>query len=288
MIEFAASTHSGLIRSQNEDCYSADPELGLWLVADGVGGHAFGEVASAIVNDTTASAYRESENLVEAMHCAHKAVLEEIARRDENLGMGSTVVALVLKDNDYEISWVGDSRAYLWDGESLKQLTRDHTHVYDLVDQGAISIADAATHPERHVLTQSMGVFDDMALAPGSVVGQLQANQQILLCSDGLTDELSDNAVASQLRRNSSTQEQVDGLISAALTSGGRDNVTVIVVGSASTGNPVRKTRQFNDLETTQEIGQAVEDNVQSRTDHRRKLWLAAAVIIILAVITWM
>jgi serine/threonine protein phosphatase PrpC len=288
MIEFAASTHSGLIRSQNEDCYSADPELGLWLVADGVGGHAFGEVASAIVNDMTASAYRESENLVEAMHCAHKAVLEEIARRDENLGMGSTVVALVLKDNDYEISWVGDSRAYLWDGESLKQLTRDHTHVYDLVDQGAISIADAATHPERHVLTQSMGVFDDMALEPGSVAGQLQANQQILLCSDGLTDELSDNAVASQLRRNSSTQEQVDGLISAALTSGGRDNVTVIVVGSAIAGNPERKTRQFNDLETTQEIGQAVEDNVQSRTDHRRKLWLAAAVIIILAVITWM
>jgi serine/threonine protein phosphatase PrpC len=234
MTSFAASTHPGLVRKQNEDCYEANPELGLWLVADGVGGHSYGEVASAIVKMTVPQAYSAGEKLVDAVHSSHQAVLEEIAKRDENLGMGSTVVAFTLTGNAYEVAWVGDSRAYLWNGERLEQLTRDHTHVFDLVDRGEISREDAASHPERHVLTQSIGVFDDMELAPGTAQGTLEQGQQILLCSDGLTDELSDIAITAQLRGNYTTQSQVDGLINAALAAGGRDNVTVVVVGEAA------------------------------------------------------
>ena len=287
MIQFAASTHPGLKRDQNEDCYEADQKLGLWLVADGVGGHSYGEVASAIVKATVAEACAQGETLVDALHSAHKAVLAEISQRDENLGMGSTVVACTVIDDNYHVSWVGDSRAYLWNGRSLEQLTRDHTHVYDLVDQGIISAAEAATHPERHVLTQSIGVFDDMALEPGSVRGRFEPGQQILLCSDGLTDELSDPAIARQLLRNSPTQNQVDSLIDAALAAGGRDNITVVLIGEAVGLDQQDETPNQPDMETTQDIGEAVTSSQQSRENFGRQFWIALAVIIVVAVLAW-
>lgn len=287
MIQFAASTHPGLKRDHNEDCYAADPKLGLWLVADGVGGHSFGEVASGIVKTTVAKAYAEGKELTEAIHCSHEAVLKEIAEREDHLGMGSTVVAFTLSDKGYQVAWVGDSRAYLWDGEDLKQLTRDHTHVYDLVDKGLLSSAEAAVHPERHVLTQSIGVFDDMELEPGCVQGQLQEGQQILICSDGLTDELSDTAIAVQLRRNRSTESQVDGLVNAALSAGGRDNVTVVVVGEASGEEYPEESSQGQDLETTQDIGHAVFSNSPPAVKRRRPIWIVLIVITILAVLAW-
>ncbi|MEH6584888.1 MAG: protein phosphatase 2C domain-containing protein, partial [Halioglobus sp.] len=201
-----ASTHPGLKRSQNEDAFEANAELGLWLVADGVGGHAFGDVASALVAATVTEAHARGEELVGALHGAHQAVLEEIGRRDESLGMGATVVAFTLTGKHYHLAWVGDSRAYLWNGEHLELLSHDHTHVADLVDRGLISQAEAARHPERHVLTQSVGVFANMQLAPGERRGTLALGEQILLCSDGLNDELSDQAIAAQLRGNNSCQ----------------------------------------------------------------------------------
>ena len=287
MIQFAASTHPGLKRDHNEDCYEADQKLGLWLVADGVGGHSYGEVASAIVKATVAEACARGETLVDAIHSAHSAVLAEIAQRDENLGMGSTVVACTIADDNYHVSWVGDSRAYLWNGRSLEQLTRDHTHVYDLVDQGIISIAEARTHPERHVLTQSIGVFDDMELQPGIVRGRFEQGQQILLCSDGLTDELSDPAIARQMLRNSPTESQVDSLVKAALAAGGRDNITVVLVGEAVGLDQQDESPRQPDMETTQDIGEAVTDSRQTRESFGRQFWIALAVIIALVFIAW-
>ena len=254
-------------------------------MADGVGGHSFGEVASDIVKTTVTRAYSNGSKLTDSIHQAHRAVLDEIRRREENLGMGSTVVACALNGSDYQVGWVGDSRAYLWNGEKLKQLTRDHTHVFDLVDKGIISLAEASSHPERHVLTQSMGVFDDMDLDPGFVEGRIENGEQILLCSDGLTDELSDNAIAGQLRRNSSTQDQVDGLINAALSSGGRDNITVLVVGEA-----LRDPREDNpegkpDLNTTQEIG--LPASIPARENHSDKFWGVLLGLVVLSAIAW-
>ena len=286
MTKFAASTHSGLKRLQNEDCYAADAKLGLWLVADGIGGHSFGEVASAIVKTQVTEAYAAGKTLTDAIHSAHRAVLEEVSRRDENLGMGSTVVALALTGRRYQIAWVGDSRAYSWNGKTLRQLSHDHSHVSELVDSGLISGPEAATHPERHVLTQSIGVSDEMALQPGTVSGELKAGEQILLCSDGLTDELTDANIEQLLRGSASVDSQVDTLLNAALTAGGRDNVTVVMVGeSSTTRSPGIATP---DMETTQNTGRLImNEPPRARLTHSKSLWLVLGLIIAMVVISW-
>ena len=229
MTAFSADTHPGLKRRQNEDCYLTEPTLGLYLVADGVGGHADGEVAAAIVRDTLRDQVGHNPNLIAAIHLAHHAVLEEISRRRES-NMGSTVVAALIKDSDYDIAWVGDSRAYSYTGE-LKQLTRDHNPVSEMLASGAITSEQAATHPERNVLSQSLGVSKSIAVTPGRLQGKLEPGQQLLLCSDGLTDELKDSQIAQIMAREAAPEAQVRSLISAALNAGGRDNVTVIVLG---------------------------------------------------------
>lgn len=230
--QFAAATHPGLKRNGNEDCYAADATLGLWLVADGVGGHASGEVAAAIVKSTVTREFSRGETLLDAIRHAHTEVLKEIARRETPTPMGSTVVALSIVDNDYTIAWVGDSRAYLHDGVDLQQLTRDHSHARDLLDRGILSPEDVDRHPDRHALTQSIGVSSDIKLDIGERCGRLATGQQILLCSDGLTDELTDNKIAQQLNRHPTAQAQVDALVDAALKAGGHDNLTVVIVGT--------------------------------------------------------
>ena len=155
MTTFAASSHPGLKRDHNEDYYRAEAELGLWLVADGVGGHADGEVAARIVGDAIVQKFSDGETLVDAILAAHQAVLKEIDSRGRS-NMGSTVIALKLQGNDYELSWVGDSRAYLYNG-NIKKLSRDHNPVNELLAGGAITQQQAAVHPERHVLSQSLG-----------------------------------------------------------------------------------------------------------------------------------
>jgi len=229
MTLFSADSHPGHKRSGNEDSFVASPELGLFVVADGVGGHADGEVASAIVRDTLHKDLVAGKTLVDAIHHSHEAVLEEIGHRTDS-NMGSTVVALQLADGEYEIAWVGDSRAYLFDGE-LRQITRDHNPVSELVARGAITPQQASVHPERNVLSQSLGVSAAIKLAPGRVRGEIEPGQQIILCSDGLTDELSDSRITEIMSDNEAPPEQVKALITAALEAGGRDNVTVIVIG---------------------------------------------------------
>ena len=283
MSNFAAATHSGLKRLQNEDAYAADAELGLWLVADGIGGHAFGEVASDIVKTRITEDYAAGKTLKDAIGSAHRAVLEEISNRDESLGMGSTVVALALTDRRYHVAWVGDSRAYSWNGKTLKQLSQDHSHVSELLKQGLISEPEAANHPERHVLTQSIGVSNEMALQPGTVSGQLENGEQILLCSDGLTDELSDANIEQLLRGSASVDSQVDSLMSAALTAGGRDNITVVMVGEPATTRSATP-----DMETTQNTGRLIMDKPpQPRRRYALSFGLALAVIIAMVVISW-
>lgn len=230
MTEYAASTHPGLKRSHNEDCYLADPELGLYLVADGVGGHAHGEIASAIVRDTLSADLREGRSLLEAIRHSHRAILEEIDSTDNTPGMGSTVVALQLTGGNYEIGWVGDSRAYLFDGH-LTQLSSDHSSVGELLQRGLISPEEAASHPQRNILSQSLGVSAGMELDPGHLHGTLAAGQQLLLCSDGLSDELSDAEITHIMAQQAAPREQVQSLLKAALAAGGGDNITVVIVG---------------------------------------------------------
>lgn len=233
MIEFGHGTHVGLRREHNEDTYCAEPELGLWLVADGMGGHQHGEVASALARDTIIDYVREGKSLTDAISLSNERIIEHSRLRGESLPMGTTVVGISLdKDScEYELAWVGDSRIYRFDGRKIEQLSSDHSYVQELVTQGAISAAQAKTHPHRNVVTQALGVTDPDDLKVECHKNALNAGEYILLCSDGLTEEVSDEQIEAILKRELSAQEAVDHLILAALDNGGSDNITVLLIG---------------------------------------------------------
>ena len=231
MIEFGHSTHVGLRREHNEDTYYADSDMGVWLVADGMGGHEHGEVASAIARDTLIEEIRKGTSLERAVQIADEEIIRHSNRRSEALPMGTTIATMrLLGEQEFEIAWVGDSRIYLWNG-ALKQISQDHSYVQELIDQGAITIEQARNHPHRNVVTQALGVTDPQSLRVELVRGDFGPGMQILLCSDGLTEEVSDAEIGALLARTElSAQECVDQLILAALDGGGSDNVTVILV----------------------------------------------------------
>jgi protein phosphatase len=230
MIEFGLLSHVGLRREHNEDTYYGDSELGLWLVADGMGGHEFGEVASAMARDSIVREVRAGTSLSLAIQRADEELIDHSRRRSDALPMGTTVAAVQLHKDRFEVAWVGDSRAYLWNGR-LQQLSQDHSYVQELIDQGAITAEQARTHPHRNVVTQALGVTDPENLRVETISGELKPGMQLLLCSDGLTEEVDDAEIERTLGRSDlSAQECVDQLIVAALDGGGSDNVTVLLL----------------------------------------------------------
>lgn len=231
MIEFGHGTHTGLRRAHNEDTYWADGELGLWLVADGMGGHEYGEVASAIARDTLVREVGAGRDLADAIRSADEAIIALSQRRSEGLPMGTTIAALRVRDGAFDVAWVGDSRVYLWQDGALQQLSQDHSYVQELVAQGAISAEQARTHPHRNMVTQALGVTAPQQLQVETRQGRLEAGMQFLICSDGLTEEMDDGAIGMVLARAElAAQECVEHLILAALDSGGSDNVTVLLI----------------------------------------------------------
>lgn len=229
MIEFGHGTHTGLRREHNEDTYCADPDMGLWLVADGMGGHEHGEVASALARDVVIREIHRGRSLADSIQSADEEIIRHSNEMRSDRPMGTTVVAVRVKDNDYEVAWVGDSRVYLWDGR-LRQISQDHSYVQELIDQGAISAAQARTHPHRNVVTQALGVTLPDQLKIETVRGTLAPGQALLLCSDGLTEEVEDTAINEIIGKGLGAQETVDHLILAALDHGGSDNITVLLV----------------------------------------------------------
>lgn len=231
MINIIGATHPGQ-REHNEDCYTADAVLGLGLVADGMGGYACGEVASELVKLTIESAAANNEGLSEAIARAHNVVKDAAAADPGKQGMGSTAVAVKVQDFDYEIAWVGDSRGYLWDKKTglLKQLTRDHSYVENLLSTGAISHEEAINHPNRNLITQAVGVAAEGGMEIGVVKGRLAPGQQLMICSDGLVDEVLDFDIAKILNQAADPEDALNNLIRAAVIAGGHDNITVVIV----------------------------------------------------------
>ncbi len=230
MIEFGLLSHVGLRRELNEDTYYGDAALGLWLVADGMGGHEFGEVASALAREAIVREVRTGASLEDAVRAAGEDILRHSRKRSDALPMGTTVAAARLVGSRFEVCWVGDSRAYLWSGRLL-QLSHDHSYVQELIAQGTISAEQARTHPHRNVVTQALGVTDPPSLKVETITGELRPGMQLLLCSDGLTEEVDDATIARTLERQEfSAQECVDHLVLAALDGGGSDNVTVVLI----------------------------------------------------------
>jgi protein phosphatase len=231
MIEFGHLSHVGLRRPLNEDTYYGDSELGLWLVADGMGGHACGELASALARETIVAQVRAGASLGQAIRLADEEIIRSSRRRNDALPMGTTVVAARVQDNRFEVAWVGDSRAYLWRDGQLAQLSQDHSYVQELIAQGALTREQARTHPHRSAVTQALGVTDPRQLNVETLTGALRPGMQLLLCSDGLTEEVDERDISATLRQDDcSAQELVDMLIAAALDGGGSDNVTAILV----------------------------------------------------------
>lgn len=233
MIELGHGTHVGLRRTRNEDTYHADASLGLFLVADGMGGHQHGEVASALVRDAMVELVSSGLGLIEAVNGAAAKLLAHTRPSSDILPMGTTIAALRVAGGSYEVAWVGDSRVYLWQ-QTLRQVSHDHSLVQALVKAGQLDPAQAARHPQRNVLTQALGVTAIQQLHIGMARGILEPGMTFLLCSDGLTENVDDASIAQIVARTDLTaQECTDHLLLSALDAGGDDNITVILVRSS-------------------------------------------------------
>jgi serine/threonine protein phosphatase PrpC len=231
--ECTARTHVGLRRTLNEDAVLDSADRGLWAVADGMGGHDAGEVASAMVIDAlsqcqlTGDIARRSAAVATALADAN-ARLQEFGRRYcEDRTIGSTVVGLLIEGNAYASFWAGDSRAYhVRDGE-ISRLTRDHSLVQDLVEAGMLSADEAESHPNANIITRAVGAESYMHV--DTVSGELQPGDQFLLASDGLTRLVNDTELLEKLATKD-VQAAADDLVATALERGGTDNISLIIV----------------------------------------------------------
>jgi protein phosphatase len=256
-LAYAAETNSGIVRDHNEDAFFADAHMNLWFVADGMGGHQGGEVASDIARTTISESVKAGNSLSDAIQKAHREIIASSQAGVGFPGMGSTIVALQVEDQDYTVEWVGDSRAYLWNGICLHRISRDHSFVQQLIDQGQISKKDAYSHPKKNLVTQALGVVDLETVQVDSVTRQFHRDDKILLCSDGLTDEVADDQIENILRDCSSEQEAVDKLLEAALNHGGSDNITIVFVSApddAEKEEPVKKVAPPNKKSAIQDM----------------------------------
>jgi PPM family protein phosphatase len=233
-LRWGGATNVGRVRTINEDNYMARDDVGLWAVADGMGGHRGGEVASEIACAALGQAFadRTVEGLVDAIEHANAAVFDAAAGNPDLGGMGTTVVALAVVDEGGDdmlaVANVGDSRVYRLAGSDLDQLTEDHSLVADLVRQGRLSPEEAAVHPQRNIVTRVLGVNDDVPVDIVTVVPH--RGDRYVLCSDGLFNEVPEPAIADVLHRIDEPGEVAEELVRLAVAGGGRDNVTVVVV----------------------------------------------------------
>ncbi len=217
-LQFAARSVAGNRSGPNEDCIGWNDAANLWVLADGMGGHAAGEIASRLTVDHTLY-WAVNSRLAHALLKAHEAVVAA-ARADAVLtGMGSTVVAWQLRERSCEIGWVGDSRCYLWRDGRLTQLTQDHSLARAL---GPLAASHAA-----HTLTQAIGMDNPQ---PEVISRPVRVGDIFLLATDGLTGEANDDTISSVLEHTTNPEAGVAALLQAALDHGGRDNVSIILI----------------------------------------------------------
>lgn len=234
LIEMGAASHVGQVRAVNEDSFLARGSLA--LVADGMGGHACGDVASDLtVREFDALAERPELALTDihdALQHANDAILHGVSRDQDKAGMGTTVTGLAVVEYGGQPHWlvfnVGDSRVYRLTDSGPEQLTVDHSEVAELVAAGRITAEDAKTHPLRNVITRSLGT--DPAPTPDVWIFPPRAGDVFVICSDGLTNEIDDEAIAQLTSQAPTSVEAANTLVDAALAAGGHDNITVIVV----------------------------------------------------------
>jgi protein phosphatase len=247
-IRAAGMTDVGCVRKHNEDSFLAAPELGLYVVADGLGGHAAGEVASRIVVERVAQFVGETtekdrtwpleydttlsfdgNRLKVALLLSDQAIADDIRRNPERETMGSTVVACLLSGMKATLAHVGDSRAYVLNEEEIRQVTRDHSWVAEQVANGILTPSEARVHPFRNVITQALGNGGELEVEVQEL--ELGKSDRLLLCSDGLSGMVGDAQIRDIVNQSPDLQTAVEALISVARNNGGEDNITAVLVG---------------------------------------------------------
>ncbi|MCR9096831.1 MAG: Stp1/IreP family PP2C-type Ser/Thr phosphatase [bacterium] len=236
LLRSAASTHVGMRREANEDRYAIVPELGLYLVADGMGGHKAGQVASHLaaegairaIDALQGASVSLAERLRHAVACANREIFTAAQAKPELGGMGTTFVGMLFGGERLALAHVGDSRAYLLRQGRLRGLTDDHSIVGELLRRHEISEEDAAQHPHRHVLTRALGVRP--RTEPDLAEMTPQEGDVFVLCSDGLTGHIDDEEIAERIANEDDLEAAAAGLVDAANRAGGQDNITVLLV----------------------------------------------------------
>jgi len=236
-MDLGAATHPGYVRSDNEDGYYASAEHAVFAVADGMGGHEYGEVAShltleVIVQHAEAIAHAESTALPACLHRAiqdaNAAIISQAADQEARSRMGTTIVVATIHGDRLYFAHLGDSRLYLLRGELFTQLTRDHSLVQAMVDRGEITPEEAAIHPLRHQITRVVG--GDDYISPEIASQALKPGDLILLCTDGLSGVVPPETIRGILAGAGNCQQKAEALIQAALQAGAPDNITAVLV----------------------------------------------------------
>lgn len=236
-LKWAGMSHVGLLRDHNEDSFFIDPEKGIAIVADGMGGHEGGEIASGMAIQTfidenaNATPFNIDEfTLEEILKSANRKIYNHSIKTSgwKERMKGTTAVAISFENSELCLAWTGDSRAYYWDSENgLTQISKDHTLIQIWIDQGVITEEQAKTHPQRNVILEALGTVESANVEHKRF--KVKEGGKILLCSDGLNGFTSDANIEAILRKNSSPELAVEELISSALDGGGGDNVTVVL-----------------------------------------------------------
>jgi len=236
-----AQTHRGVVRIHNEDAFLEMPESGIWVVADGMGGHEAGDIASQLVIDTIERAVARTP--LSQMNCS--VIISAIEQSNAKLQhmrntrfsgniTGSTVVVLWISGDCYHYFWAGDSRGYLLRNNQLIQVTKDHSQVNDMVDEGIISAAQAESHPLANVITRAVGV--DTTIDVDVVSNTINCGDVFLLCSDGLNKEVNDKEIEATLL-SGNVIDACMALMHASLVRNARDNVTCILIKNQHSAN---------------------------------------------------
>lgn len=278
MLAYVTKTDVGIGRVNNEDLCVAWPELNLWVLADGVGGADAGEVASKLVCETIMADIAAGQSVEAAINAAHFAVKASPVAGLGQVGMAATVVVLLVDGNHFQLSWVGDSRAYSWHPQSgLQQLTHDHSLVQQLLDDGVISAEEAINHPQRNLILQAIGQRDLESLEVGTMRRAIVAGEKLLLCSDGLTDYVADKVIGDIFSQANDETDVVEQLVAQALANGGQDNVTVLIVNLSSSSK-----------QTTQGMKTKVISAGVRRVRWRRKTpWLVLLIAALVVTMIW-
>lgn len=243
---FAGLTDRGIVRSVNQDAYYIEPNGRFFIVADGMGGHAGGQeasqIATEVMQDYLTQQWDSQQSSVELLEGAflkaNQAIVQDQREHPERSDMGTTAVVVMFRDEEPNqegaksggiwVAHIGDSRLYRLRGSKLEQITEDHTWVARAMKAGQINAEQARNHPWRHVLSQCLGRQDMEEVEVQAI--EVLSGDRLLLCSDGLTEELSDSAIANHLKGIRACEQAAKALVNAAKDKGGRDNITVVIV----------------------------------------------------------